>query len=94
MKVTPRCKLRIRKPYVTVDGYYLPCCNIGNEDDLSLYKEFLGDLLPQVDLNKTSLSEAMNSEAMAKLESSWLDGSFSRCLWQCGRPLDPNEKAG
>ena len=87
-KVIPRCKLGIRKPYVSVEGYYMPCCNIGNETDLTGYKEFLGDLLGQVDLRHNTLEDAMNSEAMAKLEASWEDGSYRQCAFHCARPLD------
>lgn len=87
-KVIPRCRLGIRKPYVSVQGYYMPCCNIGNEPGLTDYRNFLGDLIDQVDLTKTTLSSAVSSEAIARLEASWEDGTFNQCVFQCGRPLD------
>lgn len=89
--VYPRCRLGRIEPYVTADGYYMPCCWIGNHPKLGMLREFLGGDFEMLHLGGRTRSEVEASTAMSRIEESWEDGGLQPCVDFCGEPYDPGE---
>ena len=79
--VRPKCK-RGHSPYISAEGTVFPCCWIATEPHL--LKEMLGDLYQQLNINVHEFDDVLNSEALAKLESTWELGTFEQCVVYCG----------
>lgn len=89
--VYPRCKLGKIEPYISADGYYAPCCWIGNHPKLGMLKDFLGQDFDKLDAKKHSIADIERCSAMRRIESSWEQGTLKPCVDFCGEPFDPNE---
>jgi len=81
--VEAKCARGDSSPFVNPDGYYFPCCWVMNIPEVITLKEFLGDTFEELNINNSSLEEAMNSNAMKRIRDSWEDGSFQPCVWYC-----------
>lgn len=80
--VSPKCK-QGHFPYLDANGKLFPCCWIATVP--RLVRSFLGDdLYQQLNASRYGVDEIMNSNAMAKIESTWIDGSFDPCVEHCG----------
>jgi len=80
-KVFPRCKSDQIFPYISVDGYYFPCCWIANEPYIKDVKSFLGNSFETMDVKKHSIDEIKTGAGWNKLEESWDQGQ----CWSCTR---------
>lgn len=89
--VYPRCRLGRIEPYVTADGYYMPCCWIGNHPKLGMLRDFLGDDFEMLNLRGRSRDDVDVCRAMRRIEESWEEGSLQPCVDFCGEPYDGGE---
>lgn len=88
-QIFPRCKLNLTSSYVSAQGFYFPCCWLGNEPHATALKKFVGE----EDFKKLHVAvmhpkDWESNPAMHKLVKSWEDASFRPCEFFCGKPID------
>jgi hypothetical protein len=77
--VDPRCKNYNRDHYITADGYYVPCCHVGNHN--FYYKTEFYKNKEKYDISKTTLTEviAITKDFYDNLEKE----KHTYCLYHC-----------
>jgi MoaA/NifB/PqqE/SkfB family radical SAM enzyme len=78
-KINPKCH-RGGTHYISADGYYMPCCFIG--DHRFYYKNEFGKNKKQYAIADTTLSEILNRATVAEFYSTVSD--HSACQFNCG----------
>lgn len=77
--------------YISADGFYAPCCWIGNHPKLSALRDFLGDRWSDLDVKANGIDSVRCSPAVQMIESSWEQGTLQPCVDFCGEPFNPDE---
>jgi len=78
-KINPKCH-RGGTHYISADGYYMPCCFIG--DHRFYYKNEFGKNKKQYAISGTTLSEILNRHTVAEFHRTVSD--HSACQFNCG----------
>jgi len=78
-KINPKCH-RGGTHYISADGYYMPCCFIG--DHRFYYKNEFGKNKKQYAISGTTLSEILNRHTVAEFYRTVSD--HSACQFNCG----------
>jgi MoaA/NifB/PqqE/SkfB family radical SAM enzyme len=78
-KINPKCH-RGGTHYISADGYYMPCCFIG--DHRFYYKNEFGKNKKQYAISDTTLSEILNRATVAEFHRTVSEHSV--CQYNCG----------
>lgn len=88
--IYPRCKGDIRQTYISVDGYVMPCCWMGNAHFFQAYKELHGDELEEMSVFRRDLNEILADPHFKKIEESWNGPQpFRPCQFFCSKAPEP-----
>ena len=90
--IYPKCKYKeTQVPAIRYDGYVVPCCHMGNWNDINILRERMGDLVEQMHITNGTLDEINVSEAYQYIEDSFTNNPFAVCIRKCSNPIDLEE---
>jgi organic radical activating enzyme len=80
-KVDAKCKNLNNQHYISADGFYMPCCYVG--DYRFYYKSEFYKNQNQYDISKTTISEILSSDRSINFYSSLEDAKLTYCTFNC-----------
>lgn len=80
-KVDAKCKNLNNQHYISADGYYMPCCYVG--DYRFYYKSEFFKNQNQYDISKTTISKILSSDRSINFYSSLEDAKLNYCTFNC-----------
>lgn len=79
--VNPSCKQSHREHYISANGYYMPCCYVG--DHRFYYKSEFFKNQDLYDISKTTLSQILTSTSSINFYNSIEDAKINYCTFNC-----------
>lgn len=80
-KVDAKCKNLNNQHYVSADGFYMPCCFVG--DHRFYYKSEFYKNQSYYDISKTTISQILSSDRSINFYSSLEDAKLNYCTFNC-----------
>jgi len=81
VEVDPKCKQNNREHYISANGFYMPCCYVGEHS--FYYKSEFYKNQSQYDISKTTISEILGSTQSKDFYNSLEDAKLSYCTFNC-----------
>lgn len=74
---------------VRSDGYVIPCCFFGAQQQFNELKKLLGDDIKNIHLKSgKTLDEINMSDEFQRIEETWKTHPLKTCIAACSRPED------
>jgi MoaA/NifB/PqqE/SkfB family radical SAM enzyme len=79
--IDPKCKQAGNEHYISADGFYMPCCYVG--DHRFYYKSEFYKNQSHYDISKTTISKLLSSDRSINFYSSLEDAKLNYCTFNC-----------